>query len=316
MSETVPTPSTENAQAETWEKGSDEEALAALTAQTAQAEVQPTTEEAEPDDEPAEESEEEAEQADPADDDNAEQLVEVKLEGKTFSVAPEVEKAMLRQSDYSRKMNEVGAKEKAATQRIEVADKLVQGAEKYAEVLAQSTAIDARLKQFDAVNWQTLRQDNPAEYAAAAADLQSLRMAKEQVSQRARGLDAEIADDRNKILGERREEMFKVLQSEIKGWTDASGAAITEYAMKHNVQYETLRTLTDPGVVLALEKARKYDALQANKTALKAKAQNAAPVMRPGAPRKSSGVADAMAQLRKSNSEDDGVAALLALRNR
>ena len=316
MPETVPTPSTENAQAEPWEKGSDEEALAALTAQTAQAVEQPTTEEAKPDDEPAKDPEQEAEPADPADGDDAEQLVEVTLEGKTFNVAPEVEKAMLRQADYSRKMNEVSAKEKAATQRIEVADKLTQGAEKYAAVLAESNAIDSRLKQFEAVNWQALRQENPGEYAAAAADLQSLRMAKENANQRARGLDAEITEDRNKILGERRDEMFKVLQREIKGWTDANGVAITEYAMKNNVQFETLQNLTDPGVVLALEKARKYDALQASKTALKAQAQNAAPVMRPGAPRKINGVADAMAQLRKSNSEDDGVAALLALRNR
>ena len=110
MPETVPTPSTENAQAEPWEKGSDEEALAALTAQTAQAVEQPTTEEAKPDDEPAKDPEQEAEPADPADGDDAEQLVEVTLEGKTFNVAPEVEKAMLRQADYSRKMNEVSAK--------------------------------------------------------------------------------------------------------------------------------------------------------------------------------------------------------------
>ena len=67
----------------------------------------------------------------------------------------------------------------------------------------------------------------------------------------------------------------KALQKDLKGWGDgqAMGVVLTEYATKTGIKTATLETLTDPAMVVALDKARRYDELQASKTAIKAKAQ-------------------------------------------
>lgn len=287
------------------------DAAALAFAKRDEAEASP---EAEPEDEPK--ADDPDAEADPSDSDEdtepAEELVEAEFEGKTYKVPPELQKALLRQSDYSRKMNEVGTKEKVYTQRVEQAQALIDGATKYAEVMAEEKVIDERIKQFEALNWQQLRSDNPAEYAALAADLQSLRLTKRDVQQRAAQVSTEVEQGKTKVFAEKRDEMVKALEKTLKGWGNELGTALTEYAQSAGMKRETLETLTDPAVVIALDKARKFDALQKSKDELKAKTKDAAPVLRPGAPRKQDAASEAMAHLNKVKTRDAAEAAFLA----
>lgn len=278
---------------------------------------------AEPEEQPPE-ADETATDDDPnAEGDNADSdadtdaaLETIELEGISLEVTKEqaevLQKAALRQADYSRKMNEVSAKEKAAVQRLEQAERLAGGVEKYAEAMASIRVIDQQIKQFEAVNWQQLRQDDPAQYAALATDMQTLRLSKQQAEQAAQGIGSTIEQERQAGFAQERQAMTQALQKEFKDWAAASDA-ICQYAAQAGVQEKTLATLTDPALVLALEKARKYDALQASKTALKATVKAAPPVVKPGAPRKAVNQADdAMAQLRKFKTRDAAEVAFLA----
>jgi hypothetical protein len=246
------------------------------------------------------------------DTDEPEALAEVEFEGKTYKVPPELEKALLRQSDYSRKMNEVATKEKVYTQRIEQAETLVQGAEKLATALAEVNVIDARLKQYESVNWQQLRVENPGEFAAHASELQMLRLSRQEAAQRAQMVGREVSSAKEHAVAEARAEMFQVLGKTLKGWGDEMGQKLTAYAGESGIKLETLNTITDPGLVVALEKARKFDELQKSKPQLKAKAQAAPPVLKPGVPRKASPNDDAMANLRKHRTQDAAEAAFFS----
>lgn len=274
---------------------------------------QPTTEEAEPDGEPDDTTDEEASDGEPEDDGEAtDELAEVEYEGKTYNVPPELQKALLRQADYSRKMNEVSAKEKVYSERMSAAEHYVQGAEKYAEVLAEVQSVDAQLKQFDAVNWQQLRADNPGEYAALAADMQTLRLSRDTAVRKAQGLKGEIEKAQQTSLNDKRNEMHKTLSKDLKGWGDELGEKIVKYALEKGYQQADLLTVTDPKWVIAMDKARRFDALQTAKTELKAKAKDAPAFVKPGAPRaKANPQADAMARLRKDNSTESAEAAFL-----
>ena len=307
---TEPNQLTRNEQSGTSEDGSLDDAAAAFAAQD-QADNGP---EQAPDNEPAESSNEEPGDGETEDEgEAADELVEARLDGKTYKVAPEVEKALLRQADYSRKMNEVGAKDKAFTQRLEQAEKMVEGAGKYAQVLATVGAIDAELKQLDGVDLAALEQQDPSRAALLALKVMRLQNARKDAQTQAQGIDAELSKQRDSVLAEKRADMFKALEKDLKGWGDAKGAELTKYAADHGVALETLQRLTDPGVVLALEKARKYDALQASKTAIKAKGQDAPPVLKPGAQRRPQSVqVEAMARLRKDNSQESAEAAFLS----
>jgi hypothetical protein len=77
--------------------------------------------------------------------------------------------------------------------------------------------------------------------------------------------------------------------------------------------FETLAKATDPALVIALEKARKFDALQKSKTELKAKAKEAPPVLKPGVRQAvKSPQEDAMVALRKFKTRDAAEVAFLA----
>lgn len=285
-----------------------EDAAAAAFEQRVQ---QPNQDEAEPDAEPGDEPAEEVEETDEpeADADAAEELEEVEYEGKTYKVPPELQKALLRQADYSRNMNEVGAQKKALTEKLEVAERYAQGAEKFAEVLADVRGIDAQLKQFEAVNWQQLRTENPGEYAALAADMQTLRLEREQRIQRAQGVNAEIEQAKQRLLADQREAMDKTLAKELKGWGNELGTKITQYALAQGYQQQDLATVTDPKWVIAMDKARRFDELQAAKINIKAKAQAAPAFVKPGSPRKADPRSDVMVRLKADNSAESAEAA-------
>jgi len=252
-----------------------------------------------------------------SDEDTEQELSEVVVEGVTLSLpkdqAEAIQKATLRQADYSRKMNEVSAKEKQATQLLDTAEKMRQGAEKFADVLANIRMMDQQIKQYEGLDWQKLRADDPGQYAAYAADLQTLKLDKQRVEMQGRQVAHEVEQSTGAAIQAKREEMFASLKKSLPGWSNEMGEKITEYAVASGMAFETLSKLTDPAVVVALEKARKFDALQKSKTDLKAKVKDAPPVLKPGvrqAPKNT--VDESLAQLRKFRTRDAAEVAFLA----
>lgn len=282
----------------------------------AEKQVQAEETEAEPDHEAEAESDEEAEQADPAEDEAKDNLVEVEIDGKTYRVPEELQKGQLRQAEFSRKMNEVSAKEKVFTQRLEIVEGLEKSADKRAEALAEVRAIDARIKSYDGVDWAKARAENPAEAAMAAIELLSLKDQRKDAVQAAASIAREMTEGKNKLLGEARADMEKTLQKELKGWGDELGTKITKFALEKGYSVEDIQKVTDPKWVIAMDNWRKYDALQKGKSELKAKVKDVPPVLKPGSPRQPNKADDAMARLRKSNSLDDAAAAFGAMRTR
>jgi hypothetical protein len=303
-------PSDENALAEPLSPEAMEDAAAAAFAAKFEADEAKQPEAA---DKPETDAEPEADEADPEEAEETDELVEQEFEGKTYKVAPEVAKAMLRQADYSRNMNAVTAEKKAAAAQLEKAEKLIEGAEKYAEVKATVNQLDAQIKHFEKLDWVSLRRDNPAEYAALAADLQTVRISRQEAVQKATAVDAEISETKQKLMADARAEMDAVLRKDLKGWGDELGASLTKFALDKGVRLETLQALTDPGMVKVLDDAAKYAALQKGKAEIKAKAQGAPPVLKPGAKRVApTERTEAMDRLRKTNSSEDAELAFLS----
>jgi hypothetical protein len=301
--------------------GSEDEAMAAFAAleakKTGETAEEAKTEDPEPADEAAEAEEPEAEQAEPEPEAPAEELTEVEIGGKTYKVAPEVEKAILRQADYSRKMNEVGAKAKAFDERMVVAEELASGAEKRAEALADVRSIDKDIAKYDGIDWAKAKAANPAEAAMAAIELMTLRDQRKDAVQAAATVARDLTEQRNKLLDIARTEMDAELMKNLKGWGDELGKTITRYALDAKIERKTLEALTDPALVIALDKARRFDALQGEKKTLQAKAVEAPKVVRPGSPvRRIDPTIEAAARFKKSGSEQDGYALLLARQKR
>lgn len=292
----------------TADAGSDDEAIAAFNQRAgSQATEDPSDE---PSDEPSEANAEEAEEADPEADAAAEDaLVEVTFEGKTYSVPPAIEKSLLRQADYSRQSQAVAEAKKDYAQRIESATKLIEGAEKFAEVIAEGKQLDHQIKQFEGVDWKALRSTDPAQAALLAVELMEFRQARVQLDSKAQTLDRELTAERSKTEDAARAEMVKTLSKEFPGgWNDATGKRLGDYVLSQGLTSADLGRVTDAKTVLLWEKARKFDAIEAGKARALATTREVPPVARPGAPRRAAPVADAQTRFQKSTSPEDAVA--------
>jgi hypothetical protein len=229
MTDQVETPSpNQESTTPTPEAGSEDEAVNAFTKRDTKAE---STDEPEPG--PDDEATEEGADAEPEEaEDEGATGEEVEFEGKTYkNVPPELRKALLRQADYSRSMNEVSAQKKEYTQRIETAERLIEGAEQFAKALAKVDNLDTQLKAFEKVNWQELRASNPAEFAATAAELQMLRVNRDEALREAQGLESKVVAERRKDMVAKRDTMLKTLVKDVPGWGEELGTKVTQYAL-------------------------------------------------------------------------------------
>lgn len=289
--------------------GSEDEAIAAFN-QRRQSKAQSQSDDAPADDADEGADDPEAEQAEPDDDaDPTADLVEVTFEGKPYTVPPEIKDALLRKADYSRSMNAVAEVKKDYAQRVETAERLIENAEKLAEAKAEVRAIDAQIKQFEAIDFDALEAADPARASVTALRLMQLQRARDLVASKEQSIAQSLAADKQKDHDAKVAEMVKTLEAKFPGWGDEAGAKVSKYAIEAGWTPSELRTLTDPRVVLILEKARKFDAIQTGKQKAIAEArQQAQPMARPGAPRRANPATDAQTRFSKSKSPDDAVA--------
>lgn len=292
------------------ERGSEDEAIALFNqrAKSTDTESETPTDEAD-----ADQAEETQEGDSEAEDEVAEELVEVEYEGEKYKLPPKLKDAVLRKADYSRHVQEVTQQKKDFAQRIERADKLIEGASKYAESLAKVQALDAQIEGFKDVDFEKLETEDPGRASILAVKLLRLQQARDKAVGDAKGVNEQIAKERAETLNAKRADMVKALEKNLPGWGDELGTKISKYAIESGFTVDDLQQLTDPRVVVALDKARKFDAIQTGKAAALEKTK-AAPtqVLKPGAPRRVDKSTETMQQFQKSRSPDDAVAVLMA----
>lgn len=250
-----------------------------------------------------------------SDEDNAEPegLVEVEYEGKQYKLPPELQKAVLRQADYSRNMNEVSQTKKVLAQRSEHVEVAFEAAAKKAEALATVKLIEHQLKQYEALDFNTIKTEDPARASLIGFEYLNAKQQLSAAKAAADAVDATVIEARGKALQAQREEMFAALKKAIPTWTDKEGQALTEWHIARGGSFEELQTMTDARRIVDMHKAMKYDRLQAGKAELKAKVKDAAPVLKPGVrPVKASPQEDAMTLLRKFKTRDAAEVAFLA----
>ena len=271
-----------------------------------------------PDDAEAQSDDPDAEGNADSDEDTDAELEEITVEGVKLSLpkdqAEAIRKSTLRQSDYSRKSNELAQERQTVTERLKQAETLLSAVDKVAEAQAQAQVAQQALAQFQRIDWAALEREDPARASLMAVRAMQAQQQVQAATEAATRAKSEAQSIKDAEFQTRRNEMFEAIEKAIPGWTAETGSKLTGYALSQGMKFETLQTATDPAIVLLLDKARKYDALQEGKAALKAKVQDAPKVLKPGVPRQSSPKGDAMARLRKSNTVDDAAAAFAAMR--
>lgn len=301
------------------EAGSEEEALQ-LLAKSKEPVIEPKGEavddvdgeeaEAEPD-----LSDDEVEPEDGEDKSESEpEVAEVEIDGEIYQVPTKLKDGYLRQSEFNKHMNEVSEQRKTADVTLKEATQMRDSAEKFAQELAKVYALDARVKSFNEVDWQTIRAENPAEYAALAADLRTAELELDRQIGNTKLVKQEVEEANYGVIQVKREEMFKTLSKSIPKWGDELGTKITNYALNNGFTVDELKEATNPKYVEAIYKSMRYDELLKTKDTMKDKIRSVSPVLKPSN-KPANAKTDAYERFNKDrNSTDAAVAALSASR--
>lgn len=232
-----------------------------------------------------EESEEESEESDEEDDDEEEteesdeeegeepDLYAVKVDGEEIEVTfDELLKGYSRQSDYTKKTQElsVGRKEieEAKSTYDSALTQMQQERQHYVNQLNQILQNSSNnLSEYDKIDWNTLKEDDPIEYVKLREDyrdgkekMQALNQQRQMAMQQQ---NAEAQKVQQEAVQLERAKMVEALPD----WGDPDkqkelATDVKSYALTQGFSEEELNSLIDHRSVLVLMKAAKYDALE------------------------------------------------------
>ena len=241
-----------------------------------------------------EESEEESEEEE-LDEDEAEEEPEVyavKVDGEELEVSlDELVKGYSRQSDYTRKTQELASQRDEMTQlQQQWANEISQAQaerQQYIDALGQFVQNSmAGLEQFGNVNWEQLREEDPIAFVTKKEEF---RDAQERVRQAQTQQQVEYDKQQQEVAKMRQlavQEEHKKLIAAVPEWNEPEkrnqmASELSTYAVEQGFSKEELKQLIDHRSLIVLMKAQKYDALQKSDVKAK-KLKNKPKVVRSG----------------------------------
>ena len=245
-----------------------------------------------------EESEEDEEESEETDEEDEEELYLVKVDGEEHGVTlDELLNGYSRQSDYTRKTQELSSDRKEMEELHKTYASEIQQIQaerqQYMENLQQIIEGSAsEMAQFTNVDWKELKESDPIEYVTKREEL---REAQEKVqnlkNHREAARQKQTADTEQMRKSLMKEEHGKLV-SALPEWGDTKkqvklASDIKSYGLSQGFTDEELGSLIDHRSVLVLIKALKYDTMQSSDVKAK-KLKNKPKVIRSGKGRSSS----------------------------
>jgi hypothetical protein len=269
------------------------------------------SEEDSPDDEESESVEAAEDDAEEATDPDS--LVTVKINGKTQKVTlKEAIDGYQRQADYQGKTQALAEQRKAVeSERRQT--------EEYRNYYAQQLQVmDQQLQQIlpQEPNWEQLHRDDPINFPFIEKQWRDLKERAAYTQAEQARISAIASQEEQAQLRHLVDEGRKFIVEQMPEWKDeskwnAARGQLREYGQKIGYSPEELAQAYDPRAILVLEKARRYDALQANQP----KPQQAANGPKPlkagnvaSSPRQSTDIAKVKQRLKSSGSVNDAAA--------
>ena len=272
--------------------------------------------------EPEEDESEEEEDDEGADESEAEEevLYAVNVNGEEHEIPlDELLKGYSRQSDYTRKTQELSEQRKSieANQNKWNAEIQQIQTERQQYVSALQNVIEnsmGNLDQFSTVDWNTLKNDNPLEYITKRDEYREMqdkvRQAQFQQQQAQQTHQQESQRNHTRVLQEEHGKLVEALPE----WSEQNtrqklSGQIKEYALSQGYTTEEIGSLIDHRSLMTLYKAMKFDKAS-SPSVVKKKVKNKPRVIRAGSPRTKSDSDKTkrtaqMKRLRQSGRADD-----------
>lgn len=253
--------------------GPDENEQPDNTASQNEGDEQENSEDTAQDDAPADDAEGEGEAQDgQADEAPTADVIELEIDGEKVALTKdEVKNGYLRQQDYTQKTQAL-AKERQ--DQAEFVKAQMESVTQMSRELGQLHQIDATLQQYQNVDWQRLRAEDPLSYSTHLAEFNDLRARRgdvvQQIGQKQQQLTAKQAELFATQTREAADHMAKV----VPGFGEAHLKQMKDFGLKHGFTADELGKIADKRMLEVLYKASAYDKAQAEtKQAVKKVAQ-------------------------------------------
>lgn len=239
-----------------------------------------------------EESEEELDEYEDEEEPGLNTTYAVKVDGEEVEVSlDELMQGYSRQSDYTRKTQELASQRNEMTQmQQQWANEIVQAQaerQQYVEALGQFVQNSMNgLEQYQNIDWESLREDDPIAFVTKKEEFRDVQerisqAQSEQQNEYRRGQE-ELAKLRSLAV----QEEHKKLVDAVPEWNEPEkrnkmASELSTYALEQGYTKEELKELIDHRHFITLMKAQKYDALQKSDVKSK-KLKNKPKVIRSG----------------------------------
>jgi hypothetical protein len=189
----------------------------------------------------------------------APQFEEVEYDGEKYQVPPKLKEAIIRQSDYTKKTQEVAEERKLVKHQLEqirVASLQKEFTKAVEPELKEIYTIDQQLAQYDQVNWREIPAEDRSLHMLEMQRLEKLKAAKlGEVEQKRVQFDAKYQEQ----VRELQSNAQKLLKDRIPQWSETTAKETRDWAISNGFTDEEINSIHDPRHAEVLWKAAQYD---------------------------------------------------------
>ena len=249
-----------------------------------------------------EEESDEAEESEEESEPEIEYVTEgyVDIDGEAVDIQ-ELKQGHLRQSDYTRKTQAL------ADKRKEAEDTQLQY-ETQLNALSAVTVGD--LRNYENVDWELLKAQNPGQYKTALAEYQGIKDRANWLNNQIETLNQQQTQQQEAEHKAKADEAIQTLKATIPNWSNELYTEIGKYAVSQGISQEDYDQIVDARLISVLHKGMLYDGAKVV-TQKKIKSPKKTLSGSKSAPKTAGNkYKQAMQNLNKSGSFEDGLAAL------
>jgi len=204
---------------------------------------------------------------------------EVEYEGEKYKLPAKLKDALLRQSDYTRKTQEVAEiRRQAEAEKQQIAQER-EFIQHNLKDVATVTALDQQIAQYQGVNWDQLTESDPVQAMKLERQLRNLQSQREQAAAAVTQRQAHFVQVQQQEAARQLQEGQRVLQREIPGWNESLARELVAYGLKRGYAPEVLQNIRNPQFVIDLHNSYQFTKLR-EKASQKPKIVQEKPVTR------------------------------------
>jgi hypothetical protein len=184
---------------------------------------------------------------------------EVEYEGKTYQVPPELKEAVIRQSDYTKKTQEL-SEQRQLVEHQQAQMRLAAMQQQFEQSVSterqQLSMLDYLIGERSKANWAQMSTD----------ELMRSRLEIDQLKEQKAGIEAEIGKKQEQHFAQLQEQVKaaqakanELLKQRIPQWSEATKNEVRDWALANGFTKEEVSSIHDPRHAEVLWKASQYD---------------------------------------------------------